>query len=110
MGNNRLATYAADEVSLSFCGIPINSGYADGEFVAIEVAADDFGDVAGADGETARTKNLDRRATITIKLLQTSLSNNVLQPLTAMLGINVTGADVTPLAIKCKSQGVKLVG
>jgi hypothetical protein len=42
--------------------------------------------------------------------LLNSLSTNVLQPLTSMLGINVTGADITPLAILCQSQGVKLVG
>jgi hypothetical protein len=74
----RVTTYSADEVTLSLFGRQIDSGYADGEFVSVEKDADDFTDKAGSDGEVARAKTNDKRATWKVKLLQTSLGNNIL--------------------------------
>jgi structural protein KPP10_ORF10 len=76
----RLALYDADQVTVSINGIPI-SGYADGEFLSIEPEADNFSDVVGSDGEVARSKTNDRRATVTLTLLQTSASNALLSAL-----------------------------
>lgn len=66
--------YDPDQVVITVGGVPIQ-GYADGEFITVEQVSNAFDDVAGTDGEVARSKSNDRRATATIKLLQTSESN-----------------------------------
>lgn len=66
--------YDPDQVVVYFAG-GLLQGFADGEFIAVEMLSDGFGDVVGTDGEVARSKSNDRRATVTIKLLQTSDSN-----------------------------------
>jgi hypothetical protein len=106
MSNDRVTTYSADEVTLSFAGVPIDSGYSDGEFVSVEQSADDFSDKSGADGETARAKNLDKRATIKIKLMQTSLGNTALTQLRALALAGTNGADIGTFLLKDRSSGV----
>lgn len=68
-----LREWNASEIAMSFAGIPI-TGLADGEFVTIEMASDDYGDTNGADGETTRWRTNDRRATVTFKVMSTSQS------------------------------------
>jgi hypothetical protein len=77
---NRLAKYNPDLVTITVAGVLIQ-GYADGEFVTIAQAADQFVDEVGTDGEVARSPTNDRRMDITIKLIQTSQSNAVLSSL-----------------------------
>ena len=72
--------YDPDQVSLSLAGIPID-GYADGEFVRIERETDVFSDVAGSNGEVARSKTNDNRGTVTFILMQTSKTNDLLSAL-----------------------------
>jgi len=72
--------YDADQVTVSVAGIPL-TGYADGEFLTIQFETDAFDDVVGADGEVTRSKTMDYRATATIKLMQTSDSNDLLSAL-----------------------------
>jgi hypothetical protein len=81
--------YDADQVSVSLNGIPL-SGYADGEFLRIEKDSNDFEDVVGTDGEVTRSKTNDRRATVTVRLMQTSSSNDLLSAL-ANLDKNTPG-------------------
>lgn len=71
-----LRIYDANRVQVSFAGIPVQ-GFSDGEFLTINKASDAFTSVVGTDGEVARSKTNDRRATIEIKLLQTSLTNDL---------------------------------
>lgn len=66
--------YDPDQVVVYFAGGLIQ-GFADGEFITVEMLSDGFGDVVGTDGEVARSKSNDRRANVVIKLLQTSASN-----------------------------------
>jgi hypothetical protein len=99
-------TYDADQVTLVFAGILVQ-GYADGDFCTIEYESDGFTDVAGTDGEVARSKTNDRRATITIELLQTSSSNALFSQL-ANLDLNApNGAGVGSLLINDR-QGLSL--
>jgi hypothetical protein len=77
--------YDADQVSITLNGIPIDSGFADGEFLRIEQESDAFTDVAGTDGEVTRSKTRDNRATITILLMQSSSGNALL---TALLEVD----------------------
>lgn len=73
-------TYAADEVTV-LIGVHIASGFADGTFVQIEETSDGVTSVAGADGEVARSMGTDPRKKLTITLLQTSDTNDVLSAL-----------------------------
>lgn len=70
-------TYDPKSVSLIIGG-HIVSGYDDGTFVEVARNNDTFALVSGADGETTRAKSNDKSGTISITLLQTSLSNDVL--------------------------------
>lgn len=72
-----IKTYAPDKVSVVFGGA-IMSGYAEDSFVKVEVATEAFTKHVGADGEVSRTRNTDKSGTITLKLKQTSDSNDVL--------------------------------
>lgn len=93
---NAVKTYDADQVQLSVAGFAIEAGFADGEFLRIEQEADDFTDIAGTDGEVARSKTNDRRATITILLLQTSVSNQALSALSNLDRLTPNGAGIAP--------------
>jgi len=70
--------YDADRVVLSFAGRLINSGYADGEFCAIDDDSDAFTIKVGTDGEVTRSKTNNASAKITISLMQSSKSNDFL--------------------------------
>lgn len=109
MATNRVTTYSADEVTLSIAGLLIDSGYADGEFVSVEPASDDFIAKTGADGEVARAKSNNRGATVKIKLLQTSLGNNLLSQLRALDLAAPNGAGVGVFNLVDRSSGVTLV-
>ncbi len=67
--------YDPDQVTVSFAGI-VAKGFADGEFVAIEQPENSFDFVVGTDGEMSRSKTGRRDATVTIKLMQTSPTND----------------------------------
>lgn len=99
--------YNADEVSIVFGVVPISGGWGDGEFCRIEMLNDAFEDVAGTDGEVTRTKTNDRRATITITLMQTSSFNAALSLLHEADKNTAGGTGVLPLLIK-DNNGVGL--
>ena len=101
MPSFRVANYNADEVVISFGSVLINSGYADGEFLTIEMDSDTSVDVAGTDGEVCVSRTNDRRATITVKLLQSSKINDQLSALYNLFVNNYSsGGGIVPLMIK----------
>lgn len=63
-----IITYGGDQIS----------GWVDGEYLTIAYDDEFFKFSNGADGEVGRVKNNKRMATATVKLLQTSASNDVL--------------------------------
>jgi hypothetical protein len=73
-------TYSAKEVIATVNGVII-SGFADGDSIVVEFNDDAWRDAAGNDGEVARSKVNDPRGTITLTLLQTSISNDFLNGL-----------------------------
>lgn len=75
-------TYSADQVTV-LIGVHIASGFADGTFIQIEENGDGVTSVAGADGEVARAMSTDPRKKLTLTLLQTSDTNDVLSGLYA---------------------------
>ena len=92
-------TYNADEVDLIIAGVPIDAGFADGEFLRIEQESDDFGDVVGTDGEVTRFKTLDRRANVVVLLMQTSDSNQFLSALSNADRLLPNGGGIVPFLV-----------
>jgi hypothetical protein len=70
----RMTEYDADQVVIYFNGVMVD-GFADGEFFTVTQLSDGFTEVVGSSAEVARSKSNDRRATVMVKLLQTSLAN-----------------------------------
>ncbi len=105
VASNLTAGYSGDEVFIKWGPVLINSGYADGEFCTIEMDSDSAVDVVGTDGEVCVSRTNDRRATVTIKLLQSSQINT-------MMGIwyrtfIAGGGGIFPLLIKDLNGGAR---
>jgi len=72
-----IKTYAPDKVTVVFGGA-ILTGYAEDSFIKIEMSTEAFTMHIGGDGEVSRTRNVDRTGKVTVKLKQTSDSNDIL--------------------------------
>jgi hypothetical protein len=90
-------TYDPKQGVLTVGGFPI-SGFADGTYIMATRQQDGFVSSAGADGEIARAKSNDKRTDLTITLMQTSLSNDVLSGIAQY--DERTGKGVVPVAYK----------
>jgi hypothetical protein len=95
-----LKIYDSDQVSVSFSGIPINSGRADGEFVRIEQVADDFTYKVGVDGQVTRSKTKNRVTKVTLLLMQSSDSNIILSAINTIDVEAANGAGVGAMLIR----------
>ena len=93
-------TYNAADVAIVFAGVPIE-GYADGTFVAVARDNPSWNKNIGADGEGVRAKSNDKSGTITLTLMQSSLSNDALSAL-ALLD-EASGDGVGPFLMKDNS-------
>ena len=100
--------YNASEVDISIGGFPIDSGYADGEFLRIERETDSFTDVAGTDGEVTRSETNDKRATATILLMSTSQANQVLSALSNLDEITDGGVGIVPFLVRDRNTEAQL--
>lgn len=92
--------YDANEVTCNFTGLPIESGYADGEFIRIEQDNESFVAVQGTDGQVTRSKTNQDLTTVTIILMQTSEG---MSKLSAILNTDLlagNGAGVGPILIR----------
>lgn len=99
--------YDSDQWTLSINGVLIQDGFADGEWLRIEQESDDFSDVVGTDGFVTRSKTNDRRAGITIILMQTSPSNAFLSALSNLDKSAPNGAGIVPMMVRNR-QGLAL--
>lgn len=100
--------YSFTNVNVIF-GILEISGFAEGDdIVNISFETEQFKDVAGAKGDVARVQTNDNRATIKVKLLQTSSSYKILMDLFNL--DRETGANVLPLTVINKETGETFVG
>lgn len=97
--------YNANEVTCSVSGIPIHktAGYADGEFIRIEYEADGVVDVVGTDGEVTASLSNDERALVTLILMKSSDSNDLLSALYAKQVATKMRTGVGALLIKDNS-------
>lgn len=70
-------TYGVNELIVTY-GANRLTGWADGEFMTVSYDDDIYKYTNGADGEVARVKSNKLMATITLRFLQTSASNDIL--------------------------------
>lgn len=91
-------TYDPGQVLINFRGQPI-LGFADGSFVRVERNEDAFLTKAGADGEIVRARNRNRSGRVTITLMQSSPSNDVLSQ-AAIADEKLAGTGMGPLQVK----------
>lgn len=73
-----LTTYDPKEVSITWNGIPINSGIAPDSFLTMAREEDAFTKTVAANGTVARTRNADKTGTVEIMLMQNSPINALL--------------------------------
>lgn len=96
--------YDAKEVTIIICGIPIDSGYAEGEILKIVQDEEDFKKVVGTDGETTRSKTNNKNARVTLRLMQTSSGNASLTALNAKDKAQPGGAGVGSFLVKDRTN------
>jgi hypothetical protein len=96
----------ADQIALAVVGIPIEAGFAEGEFLTIEVP-EKFTTKRGARGDVTRSKTFNGESTATIRLMQKSPSNAALSALAALDEKAPNGAGVGPFVAK-DMQGATL--
>ena len=70
-------TYDPAQVLISFNGFSL-SGFADGSFVQVARNEDAFTLQIGSDGEGVRSKSNNKSGTVTVTLIQSSDSNDIL--------------------------------
>ncbi len=92
--------YNSDEITIALGPVLIAEGFADGEFLRIEANTENAQSVVGTNGEVAVSRTNDRRALITILLLQTAAANLGLSVLANLfkLSPNSAGAIVPFIA------------
>lgn len=78
--SKNLATYDPKQVQVIVGGNPI-TGYADGTFVTVSFDEQQWNKVTGADGLTSRSKTNNYSGSITLTLLSTANSNDILSAL-----------------------------
>jgi hypothetical protein len=92
--------YDANQVAVSFFGIPIDSGYADGEFLTIIQNENDWVEVVGTDGTVAVCATNNRTAKIQLKLLQVSPGNDALSAIRTLQVSTQNGTGFGPFLVK----------
>ena len=92
-----VTTYSPKDIIIIIGGATM-TGYAESSFCSIERSSDTFTKVVGADGEVTRTASADISGTVTLTLIQTSSSNDILSAL--QLADEITKVGKFPLLIK----------
>lgn len=93
-----MRNFDPNNVVITFASLPIQ-GFADGSFIVIEPVSDAFNWVVGADGETARSKSMDKRRIARVTLLQTSDSNDVLSEIHRLDVEAANGAGIAAFTV-----------
>lgn len=97
--------YDADRVLIGFAGQQISkgpgaSGYADGEFCTIEPTDESFTVVKGTDGTITRSKTNQRGTKVTLKLMQSSKSNDFLSAMLLLDETQPNGAGIGTFVVQ----------
>lgn len=78
-----LSTYDPSQVFVTYGGFTLQ-GFAEGSMVSVERNENAYNLYIGSDGEGARSKSNNKSAVITIRLMQTSDSNDILTSIAKM--------------------------
>jgi hypothetical protein len=105
-----LKIYDLGEVSVVLCGIPVDSGFGDGECVKIEWDEDDFTTKKGADGEVTRSKTYNGLAKVTLTLMQTASANALFSTLSLLDRTAKNGAGVGPFLLRDRGGATLYAG
>lgn len=87
------------QFNIVFGGVTMQ-GFSESTMAKFEFDGQNFDDVVGVDGEVSRSKNMDRRAKLTVSLMQTSPTNDLLSAFYAAGRIGVNGADVAAVRVE----------
>lgn len=98
--------YDAAQVTVVLANIPIDSGYDEEDFLAIDQYEDDYILVVGADGSTTRCRTNNLSASVKLKLMQTSAGNSFLGALRTAGLLAANGADIGPMLVRDRLSGV----
>lgn len=101
--------YNSGEVTITFTALPFEGGLADGEFLSWAFDSNIADDVVGTDGEVSVSVNNDSRATVTLKLMQTSDLNRILAGLMNLRKRGGGALGIGPFAMIVGGTGETLV-
>lgn len=82
-------------------------GFAPDKMCKFEFDTDDTSDVVGVDGEVSFSVNFDQRAKLTVYLMQTSDSNDILSAARLALRLSANGEAV--VALRCEDLNGRTV-
>lgn len=92
------ATYDPSQVLITLGG-HLATGFAEDRMVTIEKDENDYDDIVGVEGEVTRSKNNNEAAIVTLYLMQSSPSNEVLSGFRAADKAS-PGSGVFPFGVK----------
>lgn len=92
-------SYNPQEIVFTVAGFQME-GYADGSFLTLKPSAPRIIKVVGTDGEYSISRHADRGATVEIKLMQTSTSNEVLNALVDLPGFAIYIRDLNGTTLR----------
>jgi hypothetical protein len=95
-------TYSFRRIMLSIAGVPV-VGFGEGDALTVEYDADLFTDKCGAGGSVVRGQLQDNRATIKIKLMQTSPAITAIEGL--LRSDQLTGKGAFPVSLVDLNSG-----
>lgn len=99
-----MRVYDPSEVLLSVGGADIE-GFVPGSFITVTTNTDAFATVVGTRGDVARSRSQNRTGRITVRLMQTSPSNDLLSTI-HNLDLNApNGAGVFQVAVRDSATG-----
>lgn len=105
-----MKVYDPREIVLSIAGILISSGFAEDSMVKVTQTSKRFESVASVDGEVTRVKLHDRRATVTVSLMQSSDGCDALSALLNRDTNSPNGAGVGAFELKDLNGNTELKG
>lgn len=105
MAEPEFRNYDVREVTIVLADIPIDSGFAEGDVVAIQQNTEDFKVKVGADGSVTRFRTNDRTAKIKLRLMHTADANARLTELNAQDKAAPNGAGVGAFMCRDRQNG-----
>ena len=73
-----MKTYSSSEVNVNFAGLDLAGGRGEDEFLRIEPMAESYETVVGVDGSVTRCQSNDRRVRVTLIVMGSSKTNDIL--------------------------------